>query len=300
MERIRPCHRAGGCGFRKFARVLLVCSLLAFCRSPAEAAEATGDSAALDAIHEHFTEELQKYVGDGLVDYKRWRQHPEGLKKYLDELQALSPEQYRAMPEDGKKALWINAYNAFTIWLVLKNYPIQAASKFYPPSSIRQVKGFWEDNFISVGGQKASLEQIEHNVLRRDVQDPRFHFAVVPGSLGGARLGRVAYSSRGIANRLARATREYLSNEQNVRVDTANNTVYVTQLFRWFPLDFAEGTDLVKRFPPPTDDEIVVDFLRRSGPSGLRSRLERKEGDPPFKVIYEPYDWTLNEIDCSR
>lgn len=253
-----------------------------------------------DESHEAFSCELAKYVTDGLVDYKLWRQHPEGLKKYLDELEQITGDQYASLSLDNKKALWLNAYNAYTIWLVLKNYPIKSKNEFYPPISIRQIDGFWEDNQVNIGGRKVSLEQIEHNILRRDVQDPRCHFAVVPASLGGARLGRVAYKAAGIDNMLARATRDYLGDEQNVRVDTIGGVVYVTQLFRWFPLDFAQEVGLGKCFPPPTDDEIVVSFLRSAGPERLKAKLEREKSEPPFKVIYEPYDWTLNELNCKQ
>lgn len=258
-------------------------------------------SSAFDHRHAAFTAELQKYVGMSQVDYGEWKKSPANLKRYIDDLKAIGPEEYSKFSEGEKKALWLNAYNALTIYLVLEKYPIQGKKDYYPKDSIRQIDGFWEDNFITIGGKKASLAQIEHNLLRRDFRDPRTHFAVVPAALGGATIERVAYSAPGLDRWLDRKAREYLGSDKNVRVDTAEGIVYVPQLFRWFPLDFAKSVGLGKAFPPPTDDQIIVAYLKKKGTPELKAKIEAMgKDDEDIRVIYEPFDWTLNDLACPN
>ncbi|MEZ4545812.1 MAG: DUF547 domain-containing protein [Cyanobacteriota/Melainabacteria group bacterium] len=154
-----------------------------------------------------------------------------------------------------------------------------------------------EDNKITIGGKTATLAQIEHNLLRRDFRDPRTHFAVVPAAVGGAAIERVAFSAPGLDQWLDRKAREYLGSPRNVRVDTKSGTIYVPQLFRWFPLDFAKSVGLGRAFPPPTDDQIIVAYLRKKGSSDLHAQIDRiGKKDEEIKVIYEPFDWTLNDL----
>lgn len=258
-----------------------------------------GEAQAFDHSHQAFTNELQKYASMDRVDYERWRQSPKNLKEYLDSLGRISADEYKTFSADEKKALWLNAYNALTIYLVLKNYPINGAKEYYPKNSIRQIDGFWDENKLTIGGESATLAQIEHNLLRRDFRDPRTHFAVVPAAVGGAVIDRVAYSAPGLDLWLDRKTREFLGSANSVRVDIKSGIVYVTQLFRWFPLDFARDAGLGKKFPPPTDDQIILGYIRKKGPSSLVEKINAIGGDDSeIKVVYEPFDWTLNELKC--
>ena len=286
----------------KGARRVLFSSLSRLCISAALAlslfvGSGCGSAFAFDHRHTAFTDELQKYVGMSLIDYGSWKKSPENLKRYIDSLTAIGEVEYKSFSEDEKKALWLNAYNALTIYLVLKYYPVKGKKAYYPASSIRQIDGFWEDNKITIGGKTATLAQIEHNLLRRDFRDPRTHFAVVPAAVGGATIERVAFSAPGLDQWLDRKAREYLGSPRNVRVDTKSGTIYVPQLFRWFPLDFAKSVGLGRAFPPPTDDQIIVAYLRKKGGSDLRTQIDRVgKKDSEIRVIYEPFDWTLNDL----
>lgn len=254
---------------------------------------------AFDHSHRQFTNELQKYVGLDSVDYQSWRKSPASLKRYIDSLTAIKSNEYKTFSTNEKKALWLNAYNAMTIYLVLKNYPVKGNKKYYPSDSIRQIDGFWEDNKITIAKRTATLAQIEHNVLRRDFNDPRTHFAVVPAARGGATIDRVAFRPYGLNVWLDRKTKEYLGDLRNVHVDTKTKTVYVTQLFRWFPIDFAKSVKLEKKFPPPTDDEIIVTYLKKFGPRALVRKLNTLESKD-LRVIYEPFDWALNDLETVK
>ncbi len=247
----------------------------------------------LDKIHQLFSAELRKYVAGGTVNYRSWQKNQKGLSSYLQKLSLISKASYEKLSRREKLALWINAYNAFTIQMVLKNYPIKGTKTYYPVSSIRQVDGFWENNFATIAGRKISLESIEHDILRRDFFDARTHFVVVCAARGCAKLNNTAYTAKDLNEELNKATTAFLSDDNNVRFDVPAKTVYVSSLFKWFPLDFAPEVGLEKKFPPPTDDEIVLSYLLAKSPLAVRDKVRDVTG---FKVVYENYDWSLNEV----
>ncbi|NIA31310.1 MAG: DUF547 domain-containing protein [Actinobacteria bacterium] len=90
--------------------------------------------------------------------------------------------------ENEKKAFWINVYNAVTIEGILRNYPIPwggfLAKRRFPQSSIRQISKFWDTPFVRIMGKEITLNEIEHEILRKKFADPRIHFALVCASIG--------------------------------------------------------------------------------------------------------------------
>lgn len=241
-----------------------------------------------------FTAELKKFVSNGLVNYAAWKKDTKGLDDYLAELSKFSKADYESFSPDEKLTFWINAYNAYTIKLALDHYPIKGTKSYYPVSSIRQIEGFWEENRIELAGRKVSLEAMEHDILRRDFQEPRIHFAVVPAAKGCGKLRDEAYGVKGLDEVLEQNTVEFLSNPKNVRFDKEKNLIYVSQLFKWFPLDFASVVGLGKRFPPPTDDEIVATYILMKTPEAVQKNLS-ENGTKKFRVVYQEYDWALND-----
>ena len=135
--------------------------------------------AAFDQSHAQLTTELKKYVDTSGVHYRRWREHPEGLNNYLKQLAEIDPEDYKHFSENEKKALWVNAYNAIIIKIVLDHYPVHGSKTYYPPNSARQIPHLWEDYRYKVAGREVNLYDIEHNIIRKDFKDPRMHFVVV-------------------------------------------------------------------------------------------------------------------------
>ena len=248
----------------------------------------------LAKAHELFSAELGKYVTDRGVKYSEWKLHPEPLKAYLHALSKVNKSEYEQLSQNEKLVYWINAYNAYTIKLVLDHYPIKGTKTYYPASSIRQVDGFWEDNSIELAGKKVTLESMEHDILRRDFLEPRTHFAVVCAAWGCAPLNRVAFNAAKLDEQLDNAAKQFLSDSKNVKIDFDKKTISVSSLFKWFPLDFASVVGLGKRFPPPTDDEIVASYILSKTPAAASKNLDTDDLKG-FKVRYEEYDWGLND-----
>ncbi|HKK17753.1 MAG TPA: hypothetical protein VJ952_03645 [Opitutales bacterium] len=70
---------------------------------------------------------MQCYVDDrGLVDYRSWKESQADLDKLRSYLDQFAPADSEAATGDERIASLINAYNAFTIDFILKNYPTKS------------------------------------------------------------------------------------------------------------------------------------------------------------------------------
>lgn len=248
---------------------------------------------ALDASHKLFNQELAKYCKNGLVDYANWKKKPAPLQQYIDDLTKSSAADYDKLSKDDQEALWLNVYNAYTIKLVLDNYPIKGKNQYYPVSSIRQVPGFWEGNQIVICGKKVTLDEIEHNILRRDFRDPRTHFAVCAASVGSGKITK-AFVGSTLDKQLDEATTAFLSDADNVKFNVDEKIAHLSKTFAWFPLDFSCAAGMSKKFPPPTDDEIVISYILKKAPPAVTNGVTT-ENAREFEVIYDEFDWTLND-----
>jgi hypothetical protein len=249
---------------------------------------------AFDHEHKLFTAELHKYVDKDLVHYSRWKHYQDGLKFYIATLSALTGEEYKSFSESEKKAFWVNAYNALTIKLVLDNYPINGKTSWYPKDSIRQIDGFWEKNHFKIAERDVTLETIMHKLIRSRHGDPRMHFVVVPASKGCLPLRNAAYTADAMESDLKIAADKFLNDPKQVRFDPKNKQVFLSQIFEWFPLDFAKAAGFIKMpMPPPSDEEIVLTYILGIAPPAVREQFSIKD----TKVSFIAYDWSLNDAD---
>lgn len=246
----------------------------------AHAATSGGNApASLDTVdHSTWDRLLRTYVDeDGMVDYAAWKASEAdraALSEYLATLSGANPTAQTS--KAGKLAFWINAYNALTIHGILQEYPT---------SSIRnhtaKLVGYniWDDLLLPVGDQEYSLNEIEHEILRK-LGEPRIHFAIVCASVGCPRLLNRAYTPAKLEEQLAMNTRDFFSRNQNFQIDVANRRVRVSAILDWFGEDFG---------PSP-----------RKGLAGLAPYLPEAStrelvASEDFAVTFLDYDWSLNE-----
>lgn len=254
-------------------------------------------SAAVDLNHTLFTADLKEYVEHDLVHYKKWKQHTERLEQYLKSLSEITQDEYEKLSREEKKALWINAYNAFTVKVVLDHYPINGSEPYYPKNSFRQIPDAWDEFYFVVAGRRVNLNEIEHNISRR-LNDPRIHFAVVCAAKGCAKINKEAYVATNLDAVLDAQTQKFILDPQNVSFDHKEKIVHVSKLFSWFPLDFlnAVGFKTVP-FPPPKDDEVVLRYIVSRSPKDVQERFKTDDDYRAYKVLYKDYDWSLNDAD---
>jgi hypothetical protein len=258
-----------------------------------------GSALAFDRSHALFTAELRKYVDGGDVHYRLWQKDQDGLNKYLKSLADLTPADYQSLTPSDREALWLNVFDALTVKIVLDHYPMSGKIPWYPPTSMRQIPNVWEGFPIVVGGRKLNLYQIEHDILRREVKDVRTHFTISCAAKGYGPMPTFAYTSKNLEQQLNLATRRFLFDKKNLEIDKEKQVVYVSQIFKWFPLDFLSqaGFDKIP-FPPPPDDEVILGYLALHGTGEARHLLRNSSTRSQYKVVYRPFDWSLNDADA--
>ena len=219
------------------------------------------------ADHTLYGELLGRHVKNGAVDYRGLKKKEGELDQYLDLLDQTSPD---ALSRNEQLALYINAYNAYTLKLILDNHPV---------ASIKDIggwlKGPWKIRFCRIGGKTLTLDEIEHEIIRPRFKDPRVHFAVNCASKSCPPLISEPYQESILDEQLDANTRDFLNDPDENRLE--GDTLYVSKIFKWFREDF--GGDVVGFFLEQARDE-------------LKDRLSERRDQ--IKIRYLDYDWRLN------
>ncbi len=232
---------------------------------------------AYDPRHPSWTMLLQKHVKEGVVDYAGLKADDGLIRNYLDSLRVIPAETFDALPRAERLAYWINAYNAFTVRLVLDHYPVK---------SIKDIGGLFRSpfkkEFIELRNLRAetlSLDDIEHGILRPQFAEPRVHFAIVCASKGCPPLRSEAYRAADLEAQLDDQTRRFLADRGKNRVDLEARTLHLSPIFKWFQEDFEKSAGSVPRF--------VARFLDEKSATAI--------GDGKgWDIDWTEYDWTLN------
>lgn len=253
--------------------------------------------AKFDQSHTLFSKSLSKYVcanklhkiDRGLIKYAEWQKDTKSLDLYLSSVAELTEKEFEKFSDKEKEAFWINVYNACAIKAVLRNYPFKQTNKYNPANSIQQVDNFWEKEKFKVLGKEHTLYDIEHAILRKQFacHDPRIHFAVVGAAKGAPEMPNSAYVAAKLDAQLEDSIDDFMARKENLTIDPSKKLIRISQIFKWFPLDFSEAAHLEKQNPPPSDDEIVLVFLKKKYPDVIPKDTAR--------VIYSNFNWELNE-----
>ena len=277
-----------------FADIL---SVLIFILVAAPAIPAVELQAPFDHGHFLLTEVLTEHVANGLVNYRALKENQASLNQYLQEIANIDPEAYRKWTRQQKLALWINAYNAYTIKGILDHYPIDHSwladpLGHYPDNSIRQIKGIWDDMTWTVIGEEYTLNHMEHEIMRRELADPRIHFVLVCASKGCPHLENKAFEASDLDDRLDQAGTDYIYESRKVRIDGKNRNIQLPQIFKWFEEDFVEGTQYKQLFRDYSSKEAgILSWVYRYANKADREFMENNS----LKIAYLYYDWALNE-----
>ncbi|NQU43591.1 DUF547 domain-containing protein [bacterium] len=232
--------------------------------------------------------------GSGLVDYRNLKQSPEDLNAFLQTLADVNPEDYAGWISCQKIAFWLNAYNAITLHAIVNHYPIQASgfsSWIYPDNSIRQIEGVWEKLRSDVMGKAVTLEEIEHEILRRDFDEPRIHIALVCAAHGCPILRREPYVGPRLDEQLRDQSERFLKRKDALHFDEDRGILHLSPIFKWFGKDFVSNYGGAGSGGYERSDAAVLGFVGRHVPVSKRKLLESRK----WKIRYTDYDWSLNE-----
>ena len=246
---------------------------------------------AQDEGHAAWTALLRKHVTPlrggqaSQVRYAGFKADRAALLAYRDRLSAVGEAAFRAFGKAQQMAFLINAYNAFTVELVLTEYPGLASIKdlgsvFSSP---------WKPKWIPFLGGKVSLDDIEHGMLRERgrFDDPRVHFAVNCASVGCPPLREEAFVAERLDAQLDEQALRFMSDRARNRFDAAQGRLQVSKIFEWYGDDFHRGHRGIASLPAFM--ARYADSLADAPADRERVRSQRAE------IGFLPYDWKLND-----
>ena len=218
--------------------------------------------------HEQWTNLLQKHVNpDGWVNYDGFIKDSLQLNNYLQQIESNYPNE-KNWSREQILAYWINAYNAYTVQIVIRNYPVASIKDIKP--GVAFLNSVWDIKFITIEGEQLDLNNIEHNILRK-MNEPRIHFAVNCASYSCPKLLNTAYEAATIDNQLNQQAIDFI-NDPKRNVITAEKAD-VSSIFNWFTGDF-------------TNDGSLKDFLNKY------SKVPITENTG---INFLEYNWNLNK-----
>ncbi len=218
------------------------------------------------------------------VDYTAIMKERAALKAYLDELSKVTMKEYSAWSKPQQLAFLINAYNAFTIELILTEYPEvdsikDLGSLFRSP---------WQKRFFSLLGTERHLDEIEHEMIRQPgvFDEPRIHVAVVCASIGCPALRDEAFVADRLEGQLEDSLRRFLADRSRNRYNSRRDTLEVSKIFDWY------GDDFIGFHGHPSVAAFLGDYAEQLSDE-KKHQLRLKAGDTPLDFL--EYDWKLND-----
>ncbi len=265
----------------------------------AAACAATPARAQFDHTHAAWTALLKKHVllVDGgkasRVHYAAFAQDRPALKAYLAALSGVTEADFGTWSKPQQMAFLINAYNAYTVEKILTRYP-----------KLQSIRDFgtvfgnpWKDQFFTLLGQPATLDQIEHERLRKPgaYDDPRVHHAVNCASIGCPMLREEAYVAARLDAQLEEQTRRFLSDRTRNRYSPDTSRLEVSKLYDWFREDWQSGArGFDGKTAPIASREAYFARYATLLADSTDGRQRITEGKAPLAFL--EYDWSLNDV----
>jgi hypothetical protein len=216
------------------------------------------------------------------VDYDGFMDDRDRLKEYLNSLSEVDSDEFDSWPLDFQLAFLINAYNGWTVELILTKYP--------DLESIKDLGSFfqspWKKQIASLLGKVRSLDEIEHKLIRGSgrYNDPRIHFAVNCASIGCPALRDEAYTGEKLQGQLAEAGERFLADRKRNRL--RGEILEVSSIFKWYREDFEQGWRGIQ--------SLGEFFVSHSQTLGITEKMAGKITAGEVKIDFLEYDWSLN------
>ncbi|MBC6481198.1 MAG: DUF547 domain-containing protein [Hormoscilla sp. GM7CHS1pb] len=227
---------------------------------------------------------LKTYVNENArVAYNKLQANRQQLDAFNASLANVDRSTYAAWNEGQQIAFWINAYNAFTLQSIIDQNPIK--------KSIRDIPGVWKFRKFAIAGELKTLDNIEHQILRSQFNEPRIHVALVCAAVSCPPLRREPYRGDRLDAQLEDQTRKYLASPHGLRISRAEGRVYLSSIFKWFGKDWIDTYGVEGKFTGSKSERAVLNFI-----SQYLDEVDREylvEGN--YKLKYLRYDWFLNK-----
>lgn len=218
--------------------------------------------------HDLWDQVLKQYVSqDGNVNYSSLLKDQEQFNQYLS-LLSQNPPGHNWSQQD-QLVYWINAYNAFTVKLILNHYPLKSIKDI--SKGLPMINSPWDIKFFTIGDVPFDLNTIEHEILRK-LDEPRIHFAINCASFSCPVLRKEAYIAEHLEQQLQEQTHLFINNPSKNTITSTEQTI--SKIFDWFSSDFGSA-------------------------NGVKALLNKhhKSFDEKKNISYMDYNWSLNEAE---
>ncbi len=253
---------------------------------PIPLAAASVQDGPFDHAHARWSAVLAAHLRDGRFDYRALAESRGELDQYLLDLRGVQREEFAAWTREQRLAYWINAYNAFTVHLVLSRYPVESIQDIGTTTA-----PVWKKEFVPLGHlygegttELISLDTIEHRILRPQFEDARVHAAVNCASESCPPLAPEAFRAEGLDAQLDARARAWLADAALNRFDAQARRAEVSAIGDWVEADFAR------------DAGSVEAWIARYGPESARWMADG--GDVDLRHL--EYSWKLNDVPRGR
>jgi len=249
-------------------RTSFILSLFFFysCQSPV-----VGKVGSTPPSHQLWDQLVKAHVkANGLVDYKGFIREKPKLESYLKLLSENAPDRSK-WSKNEQLAYWINAYNAYTVKLIVDFYPTKSIRDLGPKLKIPLIKDVWHYKFFKIAGVDMSLDEVEHGILRKEFDEPRIHFAINCASISCPPLLNEAFVAEKLEAQLTKVSIAFINDP--VRNKLGTQSVQLSSIFSWFTSDF-------------TKKGTLIEFL---------NKYSKVKISPNAKISFLDYNWNLNE-----
>ena len=239
---------------------------------------------------------LRDHVVGTRVNYQTLKGNRSTLDEVAQAFARTTKNNFTSWSTPRQLAFLINAYNIFTLQAIVEHYPIQRRwfDFWNPANSIKQIPGVWSTLRWHIAGTEMTLDDIEHNALRQNYSEPRFHFAVNCASISCPPLRAEPYIDVRLDQQLVVATRDFLASDSGIRVE--GNYLYVSTLFDWYAEDFVDHYANLVEVTGTVRERAIAGIIAKYGPSKASHVAQSGKA----RVRFLPYDWSLNDLPLSH
>ncbi len=214
-------------------------------------------------LYSEYASILNTFVQDGKVDYSSLKKDRKKLDIAINKMAEISQSNFEKWNSHEQLAFLINLYNAVTLQLIIDHYPI---------NSIKDIgsifKGPWSQKIVPLFGKMISLDNLEHDIIRKKYDEPRIHMVLVCAAKGCPSLRSTVYQALELEKQLSEQSSLYLKSSKGLRLDENAKRVYLSSIFKWYGDDFPS----------------VRDFVEKYGKVSLKD----------YAIRWIDYDWSLN------
>lgn len=180
---------------------------------------------------------FKKYISEeGIIDYVKLKKNNSELAKTLKKLTSMPPQE--DWHRNEKLAYWLNIYNLQMISMLVENYPTKNIMDLYGGK-------IWQVKCLEIAGKSYCLDEIEHDIIRKELKEPRIHFALYSGAVSSPALLNEVFTPANMNENFETLTKRFINSPNN---SITSEKAELSQVFQWYKDDFKDIVTFVNKY----------------------------------------------------